>query len=79
MTRHITLIVRLITTIGTAMALALTASAQTDAMMQDSTTSSPVAYVYVSGGTYKTSGTTLTRQLLTGRSHPCQAPPFGPS
>ena len=55
MTRHITLIVRLITTIGTAMALALTASAQTDAMMQDSTTSSPVAYVYVSGGTYKTS------------------------
>jgi 6-phosphogluconolactonase (cycloisomerase 2 family) len=33
----------------------LAASAQTDATIQDSTASSPVAYVYVSGGTYKTS------------------------
>jgi len=56
MTRHISLTVRLITTLYTAMAFGLTASAQTDAMIQNSTSSSPVAYVYVSGGSYFVSG-----------------------
>lgn len=74
---HMTFIVCLIATLSTALTLAQPTSAQTDATVQDSTDRSPVAYVYVSGGTYNTSEIYAYGQLPTGSSHPCQVPLSG--
>ena len=72
---HMTFIVRLVVTLSTALTLAQSASAQTEAMIQDST-SSPVAYVYVSAGSYKTSEIYAYKAASDGRLTSVPGSPF---
>lgn len=73
---HMTFIVRLIVTLSTALTLAQSAPAQTDAMIQVSTTRSPVANIYVSAGTYKTSEIYAYTAASDGKLMPVPGSPF---